>query len=613
MSTAAESPPWEATPPESPSEGAGQAGPTGSAAGRARSGADDGWAVPGVTAQKPTDEESAGSDANPEADADPDVDADNVALLLTAGQASVLANLSAAVAAAAEMASRVSGVESLTVARQVHRISNRISGVHARLVATANSGQAWTGDGFLSAPRWLAETHLMSGRTARDRVVDADWLIDYPVFAGSLGAGRISAAHVTVTRRITSATRARRAAFVAVAKYWVTVAQGRDPDTLAALLRAWAALVDDTEDDAAEKAWRSRALRVTAVGDEWAISGRLPAVEGARLSGVLNALMDIDRRGSCSCDQGACSCPEDDRTITQRRADALLAIVDAVTARTPMHRSSTQGPTQSAAQANAAAAARCDADAQGDAQAGPEARPAADVDVGAGPATGAGPEPWPERAPEPWPDSSPPREPGSSRWRRPGSDWPPSSDPDAWPGLAPGWNSGRLGDRTRVVLVIRAEDLNPPVGIPGPIPGPATRPEDVMSTWATANGPGTGLLARTTMLRELCDTTVQRLIVGPDSQPLDIGRATRTIPAQLRTALHVRDRGCVFPGCDRPPGWTEAHHIETWAAGGVTAIRNLASLCSRHHHLIHTPSWNIQMGGNGHPVITRARTYPKRR
>ena len=205
---------------------------------------------------------------------------------MTAEQVEALADVSAAVGVLAEVAGSVSGVQALVVARQVHTLSNRLSGVHAQVLASATAGQAWAGDGFTSAPRWLAETHLLSPRVARDRVADADWLGSYPMFAESLGAGRISAAHITVLRRITAATELRRAAFAQVAEYWVTVAQGRDPDTLAALLRAWAALVDDTEDDQAEKAWRNRALRVTQVGDEWVISGRLPAVEGARLSAV---------------------------------------------------------------------------------------------------------------------------------------------------------------------------------------------------------------------------------------------------------------------------------------------------------------------------------------
>ena len=57
--------------------------------------------------------------------------------------------------------------------------------------------------------------------------------------------------------------------------------------------------------------------------------------------------------------------------------------------------------------------------------------------------------------------------------------------------------------------------------------------------------------------------------------PLSVGRATRTIPAPIRTALHLRDQGCRFPGCDRPPAWTDGHHIVHWADGGPTELDNL--------------------------------------
>ena len=54
---------------------------------------------------------------------------------------------------------------------------------------------------------------------------------------------------------------------------------------------------------------------------------------------------------------------------------------------------------------------------------------------------------------------------------------------------------------------------------------------------------------------------------GPATQPLEVGRATRVVSAAQRTALRVRDGGCVVPGCDRPPAWCDA----TICATGCTA------------------------------------------
>jgi hypothetical protein len=40
-------------------------------------------------------------------------------------------------------------------------------------------------------------------------------------------------------------------------------------------------------------------------------------------------------------------------------------------------------------------------------------------------------------------------------------------------------------------------------------------------------------------------------VLGARGQVLDVGRATRAVPAGIRAALVVRDRGCAFPGVRR--------------------------------------------------------------
>jgi hypothetical protein len=91
----------------------------------------------------------------------------------------------------------------------------------------------------------------------------------------------------------------------------------------------------------------------------------------------------------------------------------------------------------------------------------------------------------------------------------------------------------------------------------------------------------------------------------PNTRPLSVGRATRTIPPHIRTALALRDKGCRFPGCDRPPEWTDGHHIVHWADGGPTEIENLVSLCLRHHRVVHERGWHIQLDAEGVAVVTR--------
>lgn len=94
--------------------------------------------------------------------------------------------------------------------------------------------------------------------------------------------------------------------------------------------------------------------------------------------------------------------------------------------------------------------------------------------------------------------------------------------------------------------------------------------------------------------RLACDAGVSRIIVGPDSEPLDVGRRTRTIPPAIRRALVVRDGGCRFPWCDRPASWCDAHHIRHWVDGGPTCLSNLVLLCRRHHRLLHEGGYTIE-------------------
>jgi hypothetical protein len=96
------------------------------------------------------------------------------------------------------------------------------------------------------------------------------------------------------------------------------------------------------------------------------------------------------------------------------------------------------------------------------------------------------------------------------------------------------------------------------------------------------------------------------VITDGASQPLDVGRRTRTIPPAIRTALVVRDRGCAFPGCDRPPSWTDAHHREHWADGGPTSLDNLVLLCRTHHRAVHEGGWQLIHDPDGRWTARRA-------
>ncbi|MGB7796500.1 MAG: DUF222 domain-containing protein, partial [Pseudonocardiaceae bacterium] len=93
--------------------------------------------------------------------------------------------------------------------------------------------------------------------------------------------------------------------------------------------------------------------------------------------------------------------------------------------------------------------------------------------------------------------------------------------------------------------------------------------------------------------RWACDAKIIPVVLGGKSEPLDVGRALRTVPLSIRRALVARDRGCAFPGCDRPPGMCQAHHCRHWIDNGETSVENCVLLCEAHHRHVHHTGWEI--------------------
>lgn len=91
-----------------------------------------------------------------------------------------------------------------------------------------------------------------------------------------------------------------------------------------------------------------------------------------------------------------------------------------------------------------------------------------------------------------------------------------------------------------------------------------------------------------------CDVWLHPIITDLDHTPLFAGRAQRYFTIAQRRALIIRDGGCVFPGCDAPASWCDAHHVIPWEHHGRTDIDNAALLCRRHHGLAHSKHWTLQ-------------------
>jgi hypothetical protein len=101
-------------------------------------------------------------------------------------------------------------------------------------------------------------------------------------------------------------------------------------------------------------------------------------------------------------------------------------------------------------------------------------------------------------------------------------------------------------------------------------------------------------LSRESVERLICDSGIVEITVDELHRPLDVGREQRFFNRAQRRALAARDGGCMWPGCDRPPAFTEAHHLEHWQKDhGRTDINQGILLCPAHHLLLHNQRWQI--------------------
>ncbi|WP_322754256.1 HNH endonuclease signature motif containing protein [Frankia sp. Cas3] len=179
------------------------------------------------------------------------------------------------------------------------------------------------------------------------------------------------------------------------------------------------------------------------------------------------------------------------------------------------------------------------------------------------------------------------------------------------------------GHRPQLTAVVDVATLVPPPGQPGvdwvgPAAArsqgrePTTEPGGELPAGFTARAgfAGGGLIGHAAVRRLACDARVTRLLTWGDSEILELGRATPTVsPAQYR-ALELRDGGCVYPGCDRPPSFCDSHHLVHWIDGGPTDLANLVLQCGRHHRRLHEDGEILHRDDTGNWRIRTATVGP---
>lgn len=115
-----------------------------------------------------------------------------------------------------------------------------------------------------------------------------------------------------------------------------------------------------------------------------------------------------------------------------------------------------------------------------------------------------------------------------------------------------------------------------------------------------------------TVQRLACDGVLHRVLKA-DSMVVDVGRAKRTAqPAQWR-GLKARYKTCGWTDCDRPLGWTQAHHVDLWSEGGKTDLRRMIPLCHHHHRLVHEGGWQVVQAGQRFEFVPPEREVMVRR
>lgn len=110
--------------------------------------------------------------------------------------------------------------------------------------------------------------------------------------------------------------------------------------------------------------------------------------------------------------------------------------------------------------------------------------------------------------------------------------------------------------------------------------------------------------------RLACDANVSRVITDGPSIVVDVGHATRSIPAGTRKALVARDGGCRGEHCEARTAICEGHHRRHWVDGGPTELANLVLLCPYHHHRAHHGGWVLTRDPDGRHTL---RPLPDRR
>ncbi|WP_413450130.1 DUF222 domain-containing protein [Georgenia phoenicis] len=416
-------------------------------------------------------------------------------------------------------------------------LERQLSGVRAAMLATIEANGLWALEGQRTFAAWLRTRTDATAQGAARQVRQARALRDLlPRARAALAQGRISEEHVSVLVRGAITTTRQRMQLTDEELgegFLVEQAEQMDATSFAKLVATWAIAADP---EAADRAWREdgakEQLTLSRTMDGYHLNGWLDELSGQTVDTALRAHMGRKAKG-------------DERTPAQRRAAALTSL----------------------------ARQSLDAGEQGKgARIRPHVTVTTDLDTLRALAAATG-------SPQP-PVTT------SGREHEAG---------------------GELGfwEEAQFTAPGGPRDPNRPAGDPFQLSPEA---KEWMDAWepgdthviSTAIDPRaiTGITPATLedgtpvppamLARLVCESSLSRVVFGPDSTVLDVGREQRIFPAHMVRAIIARDRRCQYPDCDQPPGVGEIHHSLQWYRdGGNTCVEHGILLCWHHHDWVH--------------------------
>ncbi|WP_159620457.1 HNH endonuclease signature motif containing protein [Ruania rhizosphaerae] len=426
------------------------------------------------------------------------------------------------------------------VVSELEQTRRRLDALTTATMSSVEADGTWAVSGARTMASWWSNATSTHGGKARSQVHLSRTLRDHlPATETALAAGVISSDHAAALARhatTTDALRERLADAEVGEQFLLEQARVLDADSFTRLVKTWAIRADP---DAADRNWREDSGK-----EHFFVSA---TTAGRRLDGWLDHTNGQIVEQAFAAVTGVPSA-DDDRTPSQRNAHALVTMARYVL---------DTGEFQPSARVRPHLLVHVPADTLHRLTTTPVPVPdhhrprcTCHHHTGAGGATHAGAA-----------DST-----GGCEPVEPG----PRGTAPALPGL---------GDTTGHAPGCPADPT-------APVISSTIDPQHLTGAEPATLADGTPI-SHTALAHLTCDAEFTRVILHPDGQILDVGRAQRLHTAAQTRAIWARDQSCQHPGCTAPPGIGEIHHSIWWSRGGHTNTHHGILLCWYHHRLVH--------------------------